>query len=473
VSESLGHTLGSTYAPERKEPKSRDEPMLVIGLECDRPLASSTRHAIGDVDELTIGRGRDRESLREVGAWGRRLALRIPDRWMSSAHARIAHSFGRWVFEDLGSKNGSAINGREVNRQPLQDGDVIELGHTLLLFRERVPSRPEDARDLDAAGVESMPGLVTLRPDLARDLDKLRQLAPSTVSLLLLGESGTGKEVIARAIAALSNRPGEFVAVNCGAIPDTLIESELFGHKKGAFSGATADSPGLVRSAHRGTLFLDEIADLPPPSQAALLRVLQEREVRPVGDTKSVPVDIRLVSATHRDLDDMVARGSFRNDLFARICGYRVTLPALADRIEDLGLLIAGLLPKVAPDRASALCFDVAAARALFAYDWPLNIRELENALATAAVLADGGVIELEHLPEQLRGRRPVRADGRAATEDEPDLTEEQRRHRDELVALFRELRGNVSAVARRLNKDRKQIQRWTKRYGISPDDYR
>ena len=148
--------------------------------------------------------------------------------------------------------------------------------------------------------------------------------------MLIEGESGTGKEVIARAIHGMSGRQGAFVPVNCGALPENLVESELFGYKKGAFSGAQTDHPGLVRSADGGTLFLDEIGDLPASSQAALLRVLQEKEVMPVGGTRAVAIDLRVVAATHRDLDDMVAEGSFRHDLFARLAGFRVTVPPLA-----------------------------------------------------------------------------------------------------------------------------------------------
>ncbi len=479
MSHTLGHTLGATQTPPRKDADSQAQPHLFVALECDRPLASSTRHSLGGVDEVVIGRGRERVAERLNIAGNRGLTLRIPDRWMSSTHARISCSFGRWVIEDAGSKNGTRVNGSDITRHTLHDGDVVECGHTLLLYRDAVPARADEPPDFDpSAGADDVRGLTTLVAPLARDLDKLRQLAPSGVAILLLGESGTGKEVIARAIAKLSGRPGQFVGVNCGAIPDTLIESELFGYKKGAFSGAVADAPGLVRSSDNGTLFLDEIADLPAASQAAFLRVLQEREVRPVGDTRSITVDIRLISATHRDLPSLVEDGQFRNDLFARISGYRMTLPPLRERREDIGMLIAALLPKVAPHRASDVAIDVDAARAMFDYDWPLNIRELENSLATAIVLAGDEPVQFEHLPEPIRAPK-TRTAGTATTmpaataRPSVPLTDEQLRHRDELVALFREHRGNVSAVARELGKDRKQVQRWMKRYELDPATFK
>jgi DNA-binding NtrC family response regulator len=306
--------------------------------------------------------------------------------------------------------------------------------------------------------------MVTFVPALAAELDKLARLAASDVPVLLSGESGTGKEVLARAFHGRSGRRGELVAVNCGAIPESLVESELFGHRKGAFSGAVADSEGLVRAADGGTLFLDEIADLPPPSQAALLRVLQEREVRPVGGVKSVPVDIRLVSATHRDLAAQVAAGAFREDLYARISGFRIRVPPLRERREDLGFLIGLLLDRMTDGAPPEISVDVA--RLLFAYDWPRNIRELETTLRAALVLSGGDTIELEHVPADLR-----------PDADEPPadsaLSDRELAHREQLIALLRDHAGNISAVSRALGKDRKQVHRWLKRYGLAPDDFR
>jgi transcriptional regulator with GAF, ATPase, and Fis domain len=488
------------------------QPVLVLALECDRLAAGPSRHALGGVIQVLLGRGRERESERNGGGAGEELVLRAPDRWMSSQHARIECSFGRWILYDSGSKNGTLVNGAAVDRAVLRDGDLIELGHTLLWFRERVSLAPGDPLDLhislDALRARP-PGLLTLAPGYARALGELERVARSLLPVVLHGESGTGKELLARAIHTLSGRPGELVAVNCGAVPDTLIESELFGHKRGAFSGANEDRPGLVRSAERGTLFLDEIGDLPMASQAALLRVLQEREVMPVGASRPVPVDIRVVAASHRDLGAMVDRGEFRQDLYARLAGYTVVLPPLRQRREDIGLLIAALMARHAAVTGTALpSLDAAAARALLLYGWPRNVRELDSCLMASAILAGSEPIQLEHLPGEVRqgaaraagsGERPSSADPLAprgpgggggtapgipiaARDDDDDphepvqrgpLTDEDRRLRDEVVASLRAHAGNISAVARAMGKDRKQIQRWVKRFDLDPQSYR
>jgi sigma-54 dependent transcriptional regulator, acetoin dehydrogenase operon transcriptional activator AcoR len=282
-------------------------------------------------------------------------------------------------------------------------------------------------------------------------------------------ESGTGKELIARAIHALSKRSGAFVAINCGAIPQSLVETELFGYRKGAFSGASEDRLGMIRAADGGTLFLDEIGDLPPASQAAFLRVLQEREVLPIGATKPVSVDVRLVAATHRPLEELVSKGTFRADLLARISGYTVRLPPLRERREDLGMLIAALLARLAGKNADKVTFSPAAARALFKHHWPLNIRELEKCLETSVVLARGGPILPEHLPDGVRSALQQRtASADPAPEEEPRvLSDEDRARKDELALLLEQHNGNVSAVARAMGKARTQIQRWIRRYGI------
>jgi transcriptional regulator with PAS, ATPase and Fis domain len=384
---------------------------------------------------------------------------------MSSRHARIEPSFGRWVLTDTDSKNGTIVDGHTTKRAVLTDGSVIELGHTLFIFFERMPIEAEAPGQLELTAIDGPAGLVTMMPTWNTELNRLRQIASSEIPMLIEGESGAGKEVIARAIHGLSERKGAFVPVNCGALPENLVESELFGYKKGAFSGAQNDHPGLVKAADGGTLFLDEIGDLPASSQAALLRVLQEREVMPVGGTRAVAVDLRVVAATHRDLDEMVAEGQFRHDLFARLAGFRVTVPTLNERRSDLGLLIGAIHARLFPEDHPG--FDIDAARLLLRYPWPLNVRELEQALATAQVLAGAELIRAEHLPDSVRTGRPPGAPRPVV------LNENDQKVRDQVVAALREHQGNVSAVARALDKDRKQIQRWIKRFGLDPGSYR
>jgi DNA-binding NtrC family response regulator len=290
------------------------------------------------------------------------------------------------------------------------------------------------------------------------------------VSDILRGETGTGKEVLARAVHELSGRPGALIAVNCGALPPTLLESELFGYRKGAFSSAVEDRPGLVRAADRGTLFLDEIGDLPLSSQAALLRVLQEREVMPLGGTRAVKVDLRVVCATHRDLEDQVARAQFRADLYARLSGHTFAIPALRERREDLGLLTAALLRRIAPDQDVRL--EPEAVRAICRHSWPLNVRELEKCLASAVVLARGAAIGLEHLPAAIGAGVAITGEpGDGAAIDAAKLRRLDRR--EQLAAALQAHRGNISAVARALGKARSQVQRWLHDFGLDPEQYR
>ena len=261
---------------------------MFVVLSCDKPVDGGARHALDRVDEVTIGRGEARSSKRQTVGGLTHLALEVPGKQLSGTHARMMRVGTRWTLEDCHSTNGVHVNGARVERAVLADGDVIELGRTIFLYREAVATPPATPRDLDTRELaHSHAGFATLLPALAHDLAALTNVARSALPLLLLGETGTGKEVLAQAVHEISGRTGPLVPVNCGAIPETLLEGQLFGHVRGAFSGAVRDEIGLVRAAENGTLFLDEIGDLPATSQAALLRVLQEGEVQPVGATRA------------------------------------------------------------------------------------------------------------------------------------------------------------------------------------------
>lgn len=452
-------------------------PHLFLALECTAPLAGPSRHCLSNIDEVIVGRGTERAVERVVEGGIRQLVLRVADARMSARHARLRRRGMYWDFEDLGSTNGSRVDGEKASSATLEDRTLLELGHTFFIFRSDLPTRPETPGDIamdDLRGMAS--AFATLIPDLAVAFDTLVRIAKSTVPILLLGETGSGKELLAREVHSESKRPGEFVAINCGAIPDSLMEAQLFGHVKGAFSGANRDEPGYVRAAHRGTLFLDEIGELPQSSQAALLRVLQENEIVPVGSTRPIPVDIRVVAATHAPIEELVRSGAFRNDLFGRLAGFRFSAPPLRDRIEDLGLLIANLLPEIAPLGSKEWKIEPAAAFALFGHDWPRNIRELKQCLASAAVLGSYRSIELAHLSQALIEPRPPSRRPSASPEASrtgqrsPELHEQLRQ---ELVTHFTESKGNVSEVARRMGKARVQIQRWIKRFAIDPATFR
>ena len=241
------------------------------------------------------------------------------------------------------------------------------------------------------------------------DVLRLAELvAPTDSTVLIQGESGTGKEVVARYIHNLSTRTdGPFLSINCGALPENLLESELFGHVKGSFTGAVRDKQGLFAAARGGTFFMDEVGEMPPSLQIKLLRVLQEREVIPVGATEAIPVDVRIVAATNRDLEEEVRRGHFRSDLFYRLNVIALELPPLRERRDDLVMLIDAFMQDLAADRnAGPKALASEALDAVMVYDWPGNVRELQNALEHAVVLSRGDIIEPGALPERITRRR-------------------------------------------------------------------
>ena len=234
-------------------------------------------------------------------------------------------------------------------------------------------------------------------------------VAPTDSTVLIQGESGTGKEVIARYIHDLSSRAdGPFLSINCGALPENLLESELFGHVKGSFTGAVRDKQGLFAAARGGSFFLDEVGEMPPALQVKLLRVLQEREVIPVGATEAIPVDVRIIAATNRDLEEEIRRGNFRSDLFYRLNVIALNLPPLRERRDDLLLLIEASAPEPRARRTASEPKALAseALDAVMVYEWPGNVRELENALERAVVLTRGNLIDAAALPERITKRR-------------------------------------------------------------------
>jgi transcriptional regulator with PAS, ATPase and Fis domain len=320
---------------------------------------------------------------------------------------------------------------------------------------------------VDAPSLKSRPaGTATLVPAVEDAMPRLVRVGMSKLSVLLLGESGSGKEVLANSIHRLSGRSGPFVAINCGALAPTLVESQLFGHVKGAFSGATRDEPGLVRSSSGGTLFLDEIGELPANAQATLLRVLQEKEVLPVGGTKPVKVDLRVVAATLKPIDESP---SFRSDLYARVSAFVHRLVPLRQRRGDIGLLIASLLPRLAPDRADKLRIAPDLATALVSHAFPLNVRELEHVLSVALVTSSEDLLRLESVGDALRSRSQPAAAAPAPRR----LSDEDAKLKDELTEALTKAHGNVSEIARAMGKTRMQIHRWMKRFGLDPETFR
>ncbi len=366
----------------------------------------------------------------------------IPDLALSRRHCAIdgADVEGRtdFLLRDLDSRNGTIVNGLPVRQHQLADGDQIRIGDSALIFVSGAnASGPEGARgEVDSTVAAAFEFDIPVTPSLRftsahtieRDLigeshamqavyARVAKAAPSDSTVLIRGESGTGKELVAHAIHANSGRAqGPFVAINCAAVPEGLMESELFGHERGAFTGAIAQKKGRLELAHGGTAFFDEVGELAPSLQAKLLRVLQDRRLERLGSTRPIPIDVRIVAATNRDLEAAVKAGTFRQDLFYRLNVIELSLPPLRDRVDDLPLLITYFVRKYAIRSGRRVRGMTREARArLLKHDWPGNVRELENTIERALVLGSEDWIGVDDLPEQLlEGPAPPNAETRA-----------------------------------------------------------
>jgi two-component system response regulator AtoC len=339
------------------------------------------------------------------------------------------------------------------------------------LFRENQTLR----RELRAGGREPETGLHDIVAKSARMVEMfrtMRKIAEFKTTVLVGGESGTGKELVARALHRLSpRRDGQFIAVNCGAIPGALLESELFGHRKGAFTDANRDRRGLFEEASGGTLFLDEIGELPLALQVKLLRVLQEEEIRRLGDTQDIQVDVRVVAATARDLQAEVARGAFREDLFYRLNVVHLELPALRDRREDIPMLVTHFIDRMNARMGLAITgVTPEAMRRLMEHDWPGNVRELENTIERAMVLTDTAQIDVDALTDRigLAHRTPVPV--AAPSDDDLSIKRASRRAEEELIRrALAKTAGNRTRAAELLEISHRALLYKIKEYGIGP----
>jgi len=323
-------------------------------------------------------------------------------------------------------------------------------------------------------GREDWSPLVGSSPAMLEVYKLVARVSEGRSTVLLQGESGTGKELIARAIHANSpRREKPFIPVNCGALPDTLLESEMFGYEKGAFTGAVGTKAGLFEAANGGTLFLDEIGDLSPALQVKLLRVMQDQEVRRVGGTTSLKVDVRIIVATNRDLEQFVKEGKFRDDLYYRLNVVRITLPTLAERKEDVPMLAHHFLQKYAGGSARAVRGFLPDTMALLKqYRWPGNVRELENAIERAVSLSHGPLLTPDDLPAALRQSGSQVGDKTEVSDqhDEVCLTleEVEKRH---LIRVLKETKGNKVRAAKILGIDRRTLYRMAERFGLELGD--
>jgi len=384
---------------------------------------------------------------------------------VSRRHARVVWDADRraHVVEDLGSRHGTQVDGAAPG--VLADGAILRLGGVFLVY-ERAVERP----DAHEVSLDALPGdssaMARLRADVVR-------AAADPSPVLIVGATGTGKEWVAGELHRLSGRRGPLLPVNCAALAPQLVESQLFGHVRGAFTGATDASDGLFRAAHGGTLLLDEIGELPLDLQPKLLRVLQDGLVQPVGGTRAVPVDVRVLGATNRDIPAMIDAGRFRRDLHARLAKWEIDVPSLTERRADLPMWIDRLwrawcrARDFGEDKCPLPEPTTAATAALFAHPWPDNLRGIDRLvhdLASRAARGAPATIDVDDLPGWLReeaGADAILPASAPAAGKPPVPT------REEFEAAWRELGGNVRALARKFERDRRQIYRWAEAYGL------
>jgi DNA-binding NtrC family response regulator len=426
----------------------------------------------------------------------------LNDDTVSRYHCRITQEETGYILLDQQSTNGTFINKVRVRDAFLKPGCIVSVGQSQLRFNAReeevqiVPSRS------DRCG-----GLIGGNARMREIYSIIEKIAPTATTVIIDGETGTGKEVVAQAIHSLSPRSrNELVVFDCGAVPPNLIESELFGHEKGSFTGAMMTRQGLFETADGGTLFLDELGELPIDLQPKLLRALEQREVRRVGSQKAQKIDVRIIAATNRNLEDEVRAGRFRQDLFYRLSVVRLHLPSLKDRADDIPLLVKHFLAtghfnrKGDAQSVSAIADD--AMTALQSYPWPGNVRELVNVIERAVSFCDAGIVELSDLPDYIRtakppsprdtGRSPIVK--RAPTSPSPtvpmsasaptpmppeELLSEGVTFKDAkerwvasfernyILQLLRRNTGNISHAARAADIDRKYFRKLMKKYDI------
>lgn len=314
--------------------------------------------------------------------------------------------------------------------------------------------RLQAMRQPDALG-----GLITRDPEMLKICRTIEKVAPSNATILLLGESGTGKELLARGLHAASPRSNErFVAINCAAIPENLLESELFGYEKGAFTGAAKTTPGKIETAHRGTLMLDEIGDLPMSLQAKLLRFLQERVIERVGGRQEIPVDVRIVCATHQDLKAQIREGRFREDLYYRLAEIVINIPPLRNRVGDAALLAHAFARKFAEEQKRTIVLGEDALGSISAYSWPGNVRELENCIKRAVIMADGNTLTAADIGLDIADSEPSSIDLRSIREEA---------ERKAILAALSRSNGNVVRAAELLGVSRPTLYDLMHKFGL------
>ena len=467
------------------------------------PNQPQQRELIFEQDIITIGTREDND------------VVLATDDTISRYHCQILQEDERYLLIDRNSTNGTHINGVRVREAYLSPGATIAVGNTHIRFnpfQERVHISPAQA--------ERFGDIVGKSLKMREIFSVIEKIAPTNATVIIEGETGTGKEVIAQTIHKVSSRSqGPFVVFDCGAVPESLIESELFGHEKGSFTGAVMSRKGLFEMADSGTLFMDELGELALDLQPKLLRVLEQREVRRVGANKSSPINVRVIAATNRSLEDEVRAGHFREDLFYRLCVVRLYLPALRERREDIPLLVHHLLEHkrfnrddLDEQRRRVRSIEREALDALARYAWPGNVRELVNVIERACSMAETDCIRVMDLPDHISGLHPRLGDltrdltrqahaelGAQRTEptEEPLSSDDAgwgqslpqrellnhkpfKEAKEEWIAIFEQdyltellirHKGNISQASREADIDRKYFRKLMQKYGIEADD--
>jgi DNA-binding NtrC family response regulator len=468
------------------------------------PTLHVRRCTLQSVDDPTMEWTFDKEEIR-IGSMDDNDVV-LGDDTVSRYHCRIAQEDNGYVLVDQRSTNGTFVNKVRIREAFLKPGSIVSVGQSQLRFNAR-----EEEVEIVPSRADHCAGLIGGNPRMREIYSIIEKIAPTATTVVIDGETGTGKEVVAQAIHSLSPRArNDLVVFDCGAVPPNLIESELFGHEKGSFTGAVMTRQGLFEQADGGTLFLDELGELPLDLQPKLLRALEQREVRRVGSAKASKVDVRIIAATNRNLEDEVRAGRFRQDLFYRLSVVRLHLPALRDRVDDIPLLIQHFLENGAfnrkPNAPSVRTVARDAMAALQIYPWPGNVRELVNVVERAVSFCDSDSIELHDLPDYVRSARPpptrepsqpgrrtstlplgtaTVGAGLAASTNTPAPTppdelfaegvtfkDAKERwvasfERDYILRLLRRNNGNISHAARAADIDRKYFRKLMKKYDV------
>jgi DNA-binding NtrC family response regulator len=389
---------------------------------------------------------------------------------VSRVHAAIKRDQGEHglVLTDLRSFNGTFLNGQWIVQEKIRPSDIIRLGDTVFLLLL-------DEEDATAWLPPAEAGMVGQSAKLRAVIEQAAQVGPSDICALITGESGVGKDLLARYLHSSSRRRGPFVPVNCASLRPALACSELFGHLKGAFSGADSPHEGLFQAAAGGTIFLDEIGELPLDVQAQLLRVLENHEIRPVGALRSLPLRARIVAATNVNLETAIREGGFRADLYARLAQWTLVIPPLRERREDVLPLWQHFINVYAPDKTYQLHADFV--ERLCAYGWPLNIRELLTGVRQCLLKhPQGALLQGADVPLPAATTAPTSSKPLAEVAPmRPLLTDEagKRPSRSLLEMLLTRYQGSITAMALELDCHRVQVHRWLKRYGLDAASYR